>query len=461
MEMIRLAEEAGDSERSMRGHIDRIADRLELGDMPAVYEGIDIYTRLVEELRQPRYRWNLTILRTMRALLGGRFAEAELLAMQALTLGQQIENPSAVNFFGVQMFSLCREQGRLHELETAVKNFVAQYAAVPGWRAALASLYSDLGRDVEARSEFERLAANDFTDLPRDNSWLIGATLLAETCAFLADSRSAVLLYELLLPYAEHNVVVGDAAACNGSASRPLGLLAATLERWPQAAVHFERALCMNMRIGARPFVARTQYEYAAMLLAWGQPEKHEKARALLDSALATAQELDMRGLEGKIQGLGVRGRVLEGEDKRQSDTTPTPREVPLSSPQSSTPNVFRRDGEHWTLAYRGTVCRLKNAKGLHYLAFLLQHPEQEFLATEMIVIVDGLGMTREPDSRDRGVTSAAERARLNVTKTIKAALKKISENHPVLGYHLTTSVKTGTSCSYTPDPTYQASWIL
>jgi hypothetical protein len=39
--------------------------------------------------------------------------------------------------------------------------------------------------------------------------------------------------------------------------------------------------------------------------------------------------------------------------------------------------------------------------------------------------------------------------------------LKKIGENHPVLGYHLTTSVKTGTVCSYTPDPTHRVSWIL
>src|SRR5262249_29227915 len=36
---------------------------------------------------------------------------------------------------------------------------------------------------------------------------------------------------------------------------------------------------------------------------------------------------------------------------------------------------VFRQEGDYWTLAYHGTVCRLKDVKGLHYLAFLLARP--------------------------------------------------------------------------------------
>ena len=56
---------------------------------------------------------------------------------------------------------------------------------------------------------------------------------------------------------------------------------------------------------------------------------------------------------------------------------------------------------------------------------------------------------------------SAAERARLNVTKSIKAALSKIGKNHPALGHYLATSIRTGTFCSYTPDPTHPISWTL
>jgi hypothetical protein len=41
--------------------------------------------------------------------------------------------------------------------------------------------------------------------------------------------------------------------------------------------------------------------------------------------------------------------------------------------------NLFRREGEYWTVAYDGAVVRLRDAKGLHYLAQLLTHPGREF----------------------------------------------------------------------------------
>src|SRR5262249_50420910 len=182
----------------------------------------------------------------------------EDLARQALSLGQRVQPRTAVPLFGAQLVWSYREQGRLQELETAVQDFVAQSPSMPAWRSALASLYCDLGREVEARHEFERLAANDFADLPRDNSWLIGITLLGEVCAFLSDRSRAATLYNLLVPYAGHNAVSGgDAVVCTGPVSRILGLLTGTLERWDEAAQHFEAALTMARRIGARALLAR------------------------------------------------------------------------------------------------------------------------------------------------------------------------------------------------------------
>jgi tetratricopeptide (TPR) repeat protein len=496
----------------------------------------------------------------MRALLEGRFEEGERLAPQALAIGQRVQSQTAANFFGVQMFSLHREQGRLQELEAAVKGFVQQYPAVPAWRSALASLYSELGHEAEARAEFEHLAVNDFADLPGDNSWLIGVTLLSEVCAFLADSRRAATLYKLLLPYAGRNVVVGDAAACNGSVSRNLGLLATTMARWEEAAQHFADALEMNARMGARPLVARTQYEYATMLLTRGQPgdpstssgPDRERALELLDSALNTAQGLGMKSLGEKAVALKVEAQSITSGEIEASSNPPIliveaerpdsrPPAAPIGSvmgkPQSkpaAASNVFRQGGEYWTLAYEGRVFRLKNAKGLHYIAFLLRHPSREFHAVELVTTVGehqaipalsedqlaehhlkvgGLGdagvvldaqakaeYKRRLDEleeeleeaqrfndparaakaqaeidflaeelaaavglggRDRKAASAAERARLNVTKSIKAVLRKISKAHPALGHHLTTSIKTGTFCSYTPDPTHPIPWTL
>src|SRR5439155_26173552 len=80
-----------------------------------------------------------------------------------------------------------------------------------------------------------------------------------------------------LLPYSRRNVVVSVGVACHGSASRYLGLLAATMQRWQDAERHFEDALGMNTHMGARPWVAHTEHDYACMLLARRQRRATER----------------------------------------------------------------------------------------------------------------------------------------------------------------------------------------
>src|SRR5439155_13211696 len=121
--------------------------------------------------------------------------------------------------------------------------------------------------------------------------------------SFLHDSRRAALLYELLKPIAQRCIVAAGTAPL-GSASRPLGLLAAAMGRSEDAARHFEDALRMNTSIGSRPWVAHTQYAYACMLRARGRAGDREKARLLLSQALETARELGMTALVDKVSAL-------------------------------------------------------------------------------------------------------------------------------------------------------------
>jgi class 3 adenylate cyclase/tetratricopeptide (TPR) repeat protein len=79
---------------------------------------------------------------------------------------------------------------------------------------------------------------------------------------------------------------------------------------------------------------------------------------------------------------------------------------------------------------------------------------EIDFLAREFARAV-GLG------GRDRRAGSAAERARLNVTRAIKGALQKISEHHHELGELLDRTIRTGSFCSYVADPRVSISWQL
>ncbi|MEE9285691.1 MAG: AAA family ATPase, partial [Dehalococcoidia bacterium] len=310
-EIVRLGEGSGNRAMEGAGHDRRLADLLMLGDMPGVDGEIEALARVAEELRLPGFLWSMAVYRAMRALLDGRFEEGERLAQEALVMGQRAQSQFAAQVFVGQMFAVRLGLGPGDADILNIKRLAEQYPTLPILRCLLALLYSELGSESEARAEFDHLAANDFADLPQDVFWLSAVAAISQVCVFLGDARRAAMLYELLLPYSGLNVNSG-AATCNGSASRYLGLLAATMGRWEEAADHFEDALQMNARMGARPYVARTQHDYAGMLLARDEPGDREKALVLLGQALDTAQELGMKPLVEKALALKLRAQGID-----------------------------------------------------------------------------------------------------------------------------------------------------
>ena len=244
-------------------------------------------------------------LRSAIALMGGDLDMSEKLARDALELGQRLgrDNPSA-GLFGLQMFALSRERGKLMELEPLVRMFLRENSLADTWRPGLAVIYAELGRADEARLEFESLAAGDFGDLTQDSLWMCTMTYLVDICVFLGDKPRASILYRLLVRFDGRNVTIGYAVVCYGAISRYLGMLSTTLEKWDDATRHFEAALTMNARMAAWPWVAHTQYQFAMMFLKRSMPGDREHAFALLDVALATARRLGMRALEDKVSAL-------------------------------------------------------------------------------------------------------------------------------------------------------------
>ena len=82
-------------------------------------------TRLeADELRQPFYQYIGLSSQSMLALFEGRFEEAERWAHQALAFGARMPSLDAAGVYGVHMFSIRREQGRLKELAPLVAHFV-------------------------------------------------------------------------------------------------------------------------------------------------------------------------------------------------------------------------------------------------------------------------------------------------------------------------------------------------
>lgn len=198
------------------------------------------------------------------------------------------------------------------------------------------------------------------------------------------------------------------------------------------------------------------------------------------------------------------------------------------SQPEIFPRAVFRREGDFWTLSLRGPVIRMRDAKGLHHIAYLLARPGEPVLARELAAAqcahgdspltasTDGVradlgdaGPVLDADARKqyrareselriehvdarrhndteraarieselewlrhelaaalglgervRKAASHSERARLMVTKAIKAAIERVRANDAAFGRHLATSIKTGHICSYRPSPP-GAAWEL
>src|SRR5262245_25684828 len=102
--------------------------------------------------------------------------------------------------------------------------------------------------------------------------------------------------------------------------------------------------------------------------------------------------------------------------------------------------NVFRYEGEFWTVRYAGQVCRLKDSKGLRYLAVLLAQPGVGVAAIDLVV-GGGMQRPRPAHAANRLLGHNPELARTSATRVLKAAIERIVAHHPSLGAHLLTTV--------------------
>jgi DNA-binding SARP family transcriptional activator/tetratricopeptide (TPR) repeat protein len=302
-EMLTLARQIGNLELQLQAHAWLVVDLLERGDRDAVDAQMEAFKAGADRLRQPLFEWNVLLWEAMRALLTGSLDRADQLAAQALAAGGPAEAVTATQYYAIQLLAIRREQGRMGELEHATRRLVADNPSRPAWRAALANLLCEEGRLPEAEEEFERLAAHDFEDVPRDLDWIIAMTLLSDVCADLGDPRRAALLYAMLEPYAEVNVVIGFAAVCLGSAASFLGKLAATMGEPELAAEHFERALVANDELPAPACLARTQVDYARAILSFAEgPDA--RADELLEAARLAAAERGLGAVARRVERL-------------------------------------------------------------------------------------------------------------------------------------------------------------
>jgi hypothetical protein len=88
--------------------------------------------------------------------------------------------------------------------------------------------------------------------------------------------------------------------------------------------------------------------------------------------------------------------------------------------------------------------------------------PERAALATvEIEALTEQLASALGLGSRSRRAYANAERARVNVTKRIRAAMAAVGEHDRRLERHLRAAVRTGVFCSYEPDPESAGAWSV
>jgi DNA-binding SARP family transcriptional activator len=292
-ELREVAAPIGDTLRVVHGHLHECIAQVIVGDVGELDARVHAMSRLTDELKQPAHLWEVRAAKALLTLTAGRLTEAEALIEQALALGEDAKPEIAIPVHRLQRYTLCDFRGGIEELEPAICQLVADWPARPAFRCALAHLHARLGRLSEAQRALDDLTRHDCSALPFDQEWLYGMSLLAETAALLGDTDSATVLYRLLVPWAAFNAADWP-EAIRGSVSRYLGILATTRRRWDEAGMHFEDAVAMNARMGARPWLAHTQHDYARMLLARARTQDREHARDLLNQALVTYRELGM-----------------------------------------------------------------------------------------------------------------------------------------------------------------------
>jgi hypothetical protein len=487
LEALELCERTNDAELAMHVRLWRISLLLELDDPIRADEEIEAFGSTARRLGQPRMLVYDPLHRAMAAHLRGDFAAAERFTAEAVEQSRDVPGSIAPIAADAQTFFARRSQGRQLELEPLVRRNADRLPAMRRWRCGLALVLAEIGREDEARRELEHLAAADFEDVPRDALWLVSMALLAELCTLLDDRPRARRLYELLVAYEGRNVV-SMGAVYLGPVARYLGLLAMTIGEDERALGHLETARSAAERMAARPVVVLAALDAAEVLARRTAPDDAPRARGLVGRVAEDAARMGMDGAVSRADALLT--RLDEGSRPAARRNGPRPLRAAL-----------RREQDVWLLEYGGRSVCLHDAKGLHHLATLFERPgtpvsalvlaggatpdakppggqldSYRQLAEELREELEEAQAFNDPERIARvreqleslvadfeqadGATSAAsERARINVTRAIKAAARRIAEQEPDLGHLLRATVRTGASCRYEPDPGMPLIW--
>jgi DNA-binding CsgD family transcriptional regulator/tetratricopeptide (TPR) repeat protein len=298
-----LGDELGNTEIRAEAMSWRVPAFVALSDLDSARREVAALLETAEQTAQPFIIHVAEHYGSAIALCDGRLDEAEARARRSHEWSHLLTGRDPSGTYGVQMFSIQRERGRLAELAPVIRILAGGAAREGPWRPGLAALLVELGMQSEARRELARLVADGLEPL-RESLWLASLAYLTDASAALGEEEVAALVYPELEPLAGANVMIGHLVSCYGAADRYLGMLAATLGEWDLAEEHFEQGMELNRRMGALTWLAHTANEYACLLRRRPGGDQ-ARADALLGEAAGLAEQIGMAGLLARIRTLG------------------------------------------------------------------------------------------------------------------------------------------------------------
>lgn len=488
-EYVQLAIARSEPLEVLRGTMRQTFDQLELGDLAAVDASIEAVERQCARFGHPFHVWRAHAFRSMRAIFTGRFADAERHMQRAEALAQAGRDASAETTLAFQRHLLLRCQGRDDEVLAAMPRLSQLLDGSDLGRLSVRVMTAEaLIRAGRAQQAAAHLGPDELRRLCgyRDVSTFAALASVVDALGWsdVADAALAEL-------DARPRVFAsgGMATMCAGE---PIEQIRATLHRaagrLDESERCLERALEQARRAGALPFAAWVQLDLAA--LASRQPARRGRARELALEVGDQAVRLGAPGLERRARAL--------------SEASPCDAPAPAQSERDASISIDR-DGELWLVSWGDVRVRLADSKGLNWLAQLVNDPGREFHVLDLSAaagIIDAgdagevldvrarqeyrerlsalhaeLAEARERNDvghvtrlqqelefleteltralglggRERRAGGAAERARINVQRRLRDALRRITLQHAELGQRLERSLKTGLYCSYRP----------
>jgi tetratricopeptide (TPR) repeat protein len=291
-ELVTLSQELGDSELELLARNWRVSVLLELGRFAVVDQEIARVEQMATELRQPRAMVFLSLQHALRAAGAGRFAEAERHNAESVEIAQRVHGSVGELAGAAQLVMLRLQQGRLAELEPALRAMITAHPEMVGFHCAHAAALLQASPG-EAREQLESLTARGIQGFPQDSSHVIMLVLIGEVATELSDQARSAQIYEWLLPY-NGRWVVSPGAFALWPMDRSLGRLATVAGRLDLALEHIAQARKQSQSARATPSLALTSLDEARALQARGGPEDRPRIAQLAREARELAQRIGM-----------------------------------------------------------------------------------------------------------------------------------------------------------------------